>query len=147
MGEIKLVTSIVMITVFTIAILSFMFNFATDNTSAVSINDDPAFTTLNASIRSDMTQLTVSDINDTQATFMKSSVETGDTTLKSGATFKFGISTMKDMMLKIVNLVSEKIFGGSSTSFSIVIGGAFLFMVVFLFVRYGIKTWIGGNPD
>ena len=54
MGQIKLITTLVLIGLFSIAIIGYAVNFASDNSSPIDISDDPDFSSLNTNISSDL---------------------------------------------------------------------------------------------
>ncbi|MAG26665.1 hypothetical protein CMI47_14080 [Candidatus Pacearchaeota archaeon] len=144
MGEIKYVGSIVMIVLFSIAIISFALNFAIDNNADISLSDDSSFSNLDTSLRNNVSQFNV-DANSTGDTFRQSEAKSGDQVTESGGQFKVGIFTLIGMLPAIYSIVKIQIFGGSN-SFGIVLVALSSFLA-FVGFRYAYKSWFGRNPD
>lgn len=144
MGQISLTTSLVLIGLFTIAILSFALNFAIDNDAAVSIADDPEMSTLSTSVIGNASAFE-EDATSTYSSIIETEISTGGTTSRSGSqysiTFLNAFGAVKNIML----IGYVKIFG-SGSGFGIFLT-TFLGLITFMIGLYVVKTWIGGNPD
>ncbi len=56
MGQIQLTTSLILIGLFTVAIIGFTVNFALDNNSPVDISNDPELSSLNSQTKGNLSQ-------------------------------------------------------------------------------------------
>ena len=83
MGQIQFTTSLIMIGLFTIAIIGFATNFAIDNNSEVSVLDDPEFSTLNNSVSTNVGSFRGAS-ESTYQSIIESSIEQADTTPSGG---------------------------------------------------------------
>ena len=143
MGQINFITSLVLIGLFTIALLGFALNFASDTGAEVSLASDSEIMAMSSGIEANTSAFT-SSANQTYYDIVGSSVETGDTTT-SGGQFALtpinAIGTVRNIML----VGYHKIFGTDS-GFEIFIL-TFLAMLTFIIGLYIWKTWKGGMPD
>ena len=144
MGEIKFITGLVMIALFSVAIISYAFGFASDNNAPINLENESKFTTINQETKDDVTKFSVADANSSSITFFKSSLESGDEAMSSGAAFKLGISLISTVKT-ILSATKTYIFGGSNT-FGIFLS-AISGLLLFIGIRYIYKTWVGKNPD
>lgn len=144
MGEIKFFTSLVLIVVFTLAVVGYAVNFGADNNSAVQISDDPTMSSIAGNLKTDVSSLS-EDMDSASTGFFNTKIEAGDETTRTGGQFKLGVTNMVTTFKSILSVIKEKIFGGSEALgyFITVLGG----VVVFISIRYIWKTWKGGNPD
>lgn len=143
MGQIQYTTALVMIGLFTVAIIGFAVNFASDNSAPISISDDPELINLQTT-----TEGNISDFReDSQSTYqsiVESSIESGDTT-PSGGQFAITPISAVPVAKNIIKVGYIKIFG-SGSGFGIFLT-AFLSIIVFTIGMYIWKTWGGRNPD
>ena len=110
MGSIKFAANIIMISLFTIAIITFATNFGVDNNSAVRLDNDSSF----ESIRSDMSLEVANqkiDANSSSKSFSTSTILPGDDTHATGGQFKIGIGTSLKMINNALVIPFNKIFG------------------------------------
>ncbi|KKL61883.1 hypothetical protein LCGC14_2190840 [marine sediment metagenome] len=143
MGQAKLVLSIIFITLFTIAIVSYVTIWAGDNNAAISLGDSDSFTTLNTSLQGDVAVF-VTDVNDTSEGFTKSTTEAASDTLKSPSVFQ-NLRSSARTVGGILGLMRYEIFG-NNPAFMIVLSTISGFMI-FIMVLYIWKTFKGGDPD
>jgi hypothetical protein len=144
MGEIKFIAGFVMIILFSIAIVSYVVNFANDNEVAIDLSDDPEFSGLASQLEGNVTQFNV-DANSSSKSFYDSEITEGDETTRTGGQFKVGLATVFTTMSLIFNLIFAKIFGndiGFGVLFTAITG-----LLIFVGIRLIWKTWKGGNPD
>ncbi len=143
MGQIQYTTALIMIGLFTVAIIGFAVNFANDNSAPISISDDPELIALQTN-----TEGNISDFRDdsesTYQSIVESSIESGDTT-PSGGQFAITPVSAVPVAKNIIKVGYIKIFGTGS-GFGIFIT-AFLSIIVFTIGMYIWKTWGGRNPD
>jgi|SRR3990167_7902926 len=142
-GQMQFTISIVMIALFTIAILGFMIGFANDNNSAVSITDDPDINILNTNIRENITSFSSSS-QTTQNSIVNSTIATGETTT-SGTAFALTPGSLIGVVISIMTIGFHKIFGaGADFSIFLIVFGAVLIFMIGLYIW---KTWAGRTPD
>lgn len=144
MGEIKFVVGIVMFALFTIAILGYAINFGIDNDTALNINQDAQFNTLNTRIEGNLSNFRT-DADSGSISLMTSKIESGGDNMETGQAFKVGIVPSFNTVKSIMIIIKDKLFGGDSGFgiFLTALGSIF----VYIAGRYIWKTWKGGNPD
>lgn len=146
MGQKKLLTSIVMIIIFSMAIISYAIGFASDNSADVSIADDSDF----GSLASDLTTYSaniVEEGNDTDVGFFQRKTESEDELIKTGGSLKdVGRNSTTKSFFKIITSIQNSIFGGKGSEFGMVFN-LLLFLLSAITLMYIYKTIKGGNPD
>lgn len=143
MGQIQYTTALIMIGLFTVAIIGFAVNFASDNDAPISISDDPELITLQTNIESNLSSFR-SDSQSTYQSIVESSIESGDTT-PSGGQFAITPISAVPVARNIIKVGYIKIFGNES-GFGIFLT-SFLAIIVFTIGMYIWKTWGGRNPE
>lgn len=143
MGQISFTISLIMIALFTIAIIGFAVNFATDNDAAIRLQDDPELSSLDTATKTDLSTLRGKS-EDTYQSIVESSIETGGETTTSGGQFALTPLTILSVLENILTTGYTRIFGGEG-NFSIFLY-TFLGMITFIIGLYVWKTW-RGNPD
>lgn len=143
MGQIQFTVSLVMIALFTVAIIGFAVNFAIDNDAAINLADDPELSSLDTSTQSDLSTFRGGS-EDTYQSIVESSIEQGETT-PSGGQFAITPLTIVGTITNILLVGYIKIFG-TGGGFGIFIT-TFLAMIGFIFGLYLWKTWAGRIPD
>jgi|SRR3990167_218873 len=136
--------ALVIIGLFTVAIIGFAINFASDNDSAIDISDDSQISGLYTTTRGNLSNFREKS-EDTYTTIINSTIEAGDETSTSGAQFKITPATAIAVVVNILNVGYIKIFGTSS-GFGIFIT-SFLALITFIFAFLLIKAWLGRSPD
>jgi uncharacterized protein YpmS len=144
MGEIKFVTSIVLFSLFTLAIVTYAIGFASDNNAPVDLADEDGFNRYSTEITSNQSQF-VNNVNTSSDSFMKSSIEYGNDVMNSGNSFKIILFTMPMMINSALNLAKTYLFGGSA-AFGAVLT-VISTMLLYIGIRYIYKTWAGKDPD
>jgi len=143
-GQIQWTVALVSIGLFTIAILAFAMNFATDNNAAVNLNNDPEISTLFSS-----TTNNVSSFNEnsetTTTSIIKSSISSGGQTTQSAGAFSITPTNFISISNNIMKVGYVKIFGNSG-GFGIFIT-TFLGLIIFITGLLIWKTWAGRNPN
>jgi hypothetical protein len=143
MSQIQWTISLVMIGLFTIAIIGFAINFAADNDSPVSLSDDPDISNLYDDSGENVVGFDTSS-EDTYTSILNSSItESGSTT--GGGQFALTATNTVGVVKNILKVGYTKIFGTSS-GFGIFIT-TFLGLIVFITVLLIWKTWAGRMPD
>ena len=141
-STITLITSLVMITLFTIAIIGFCVGFANDNDASISIADDPEMSSLNTDTQDDISTFK-DESTDTYESILGTTVEPGSDVVRSSSSFAITWSNIFGVTENIIYVGFGKLFG-SGGGFGIFIG-AFFGIIGFMYALYLIKTW-RGNP-
>lgn len=143
MGQIGFTISLVMIALFSIAIMGFAINFASDNNAVIDISDDAQLTNLDTNQRANLSTFRGGS-EDTYQSIVESSIEQGETT-PSGGQFAITPLTIVGTVSNILRVGYVRIFGTGS-GFGIFIT-TLLAMIGFIFGLYLWKTWAGRNPE
>ena len=144
MGEIKYITSLVMVVLFAIAIMTFAINFGTDNDAKILLTNDTQLTTVNTDLSGDVKTFQ-DNVQTSSDGFAESTASPGDDVSTSGEQFKVSGFTIIGMTTSILTTGYEKIFGQDS-GFGLFLT-ATLGLLSFIFLRYAYKSWWGKNPD
>ena len=144
MSQIQWTISLVLIGLFTIAIIGFAVNFAADNDAAFSLADDPELSALSKYIRDNTSEFNVQSAN-TYTSILNSSITGAGSTTQTGGQFTLTATNSVGVVENILRVGFTKIFGGSS-GFGIFIT-TFLGLIVFITVLLIWKTWAGKIPD
>lgn len=146
MGQIKFVVSMVMIALFTFAIVGFAINFAVDNNSAVDISDDSSFTNLQTQTASDISEDFRDESNKSYQSILDNNVGEGSQTTAKGTQFSITLGNFLGVFYNILKIPYDKIFGGKDGGFGVFFT-AFIVLIGFIAFLYVWKTWVGRNPD
>jgi len=141
MGQVKLIGSLLMVALFSIALITFAVQFAGDNETSFTIDDE--LSDRNDQIQSNL-EIYDENINASSQQFSESETTTGDS-FGSGAVFKGGNIKLMASVIPIIWAGFGQIFGFGS-GFSIFFTALVSFLT-FLFIMYTYKAWIGRNPD
>jgi len=144
MGQIKFLTSIILIALFTISLITFAINFAIDNDTDISLADDDDFVNIQSNLEANITTF-YSDMNTSSDAMHKSTINTQTESTEGGTSFKVGPLTALNMARKSIIAGYTKIFG-SGSGFSIFLT-ALISILGLISAMYIWKTWAGRNPD
>ena len=144
MSQLQWTISLVLIGLFTIAIIGFAVNFAADNDAAFSLADDPELSALSKYTRDNTSEFNVQSAN-TYTSILNSSITGAGSTTQTGGQFTLTATNSVGVVENILRVGFTKIFGGSS-GFGIFIT-TFLGLIVFITVLLIWKTWAGKIPD
>lgn len=144
MGQIQFTISLIMIGLFSIAIIGFALEFAEDNNAAIDLNDDSQFSQLYKNQTGNLEAFS----NDTQTTYssiVNSSIsESGQTTARGG---QFAITPVNAILsVKDILRVGYTSIFGSGKGFGLFLT-TFLGMITFIMGLLIWKTWAGRLPD
>ena len=143
MGQAKIILSLVFIGLFTIAVIGFAINFANDNSSAISVSDDPELSNLYS-----RTEGNVSGFNDaaedTYSSILKTTIAPGSSEPQSAAPFSITPFSAINVVTNVLYVAYYKIFG-TGTGFGIFVT-TFIGILVFLVGLFIYKT-LRGMPD
>ena len=144
MGQIQLTISVILISLFTIAIIGFAVNFGNDNSAPVNLANDPELSSLYTRTEGNMSEFAKKS-EDSYDSIIESSIDPGGQTTASGGAFALTPWTLLAAITNIFKVGYIKIFGTGSgfgifftTFFGVLVG------VMALFVW---KTWAGRSPD
>jgi len=141
-SQISLTISMVMIALFTVAIIGFSIGFANDTRANISIINDPELTALNTNTNANLSTFKT-DSEGTYQSILESTIEPGSDVTQSSGPFAITPLNILGVMKNIIWLPYKKIFGegeGFGIFFTVFI--AFLVFIIGLLVW---KTW-KGNP-
>jgi len=141
-SQITLTTSLILIALFSIAIMGFAIGFANDNDAVMSISDDEDINSLYEDTRTDVST-TKSDSEGTYASIIDTTVEPGSDVAQSAGPFAVSVSNIVGVGKNIIFVPYKKIFG-SGEGFGIFFT-TFGAVILFLFGLYLYKT-LRGNP-
>lgn len=143
MGQVKLITSIVMSALFVLAIVVFSIQFGADNNSGILLGDDPEYSEIQTDIVGDIRQFN-SDANTSSNTILSTTQEAGDQSASSGGQFKVTATTAVALVTTFLTVSFSKIFG-NDTGFGIFLT-AIVSILLWVIGLYIWKSW-KGNPD
>ena len=143
MGQIKFIISLIMISLFTIAMITFGINMANDNDSFYSIDDDPELNALYSGVKTNTSAfITASDSS--YSSILNSTISPDSGTAQSTAPFALTPLSVLGVMKGILLVAYTKIFG-SGNGFRIFLT-TFIGVLIFMMGLYLYKT-LRGQPD
>jgi len=142
-GQIQLVISMVLIGLFSIAIIGFAIQFAVDNNAAIDISDDAEISNLFDNSKSNISGFGNSS-EDTYSSILNTTVEPGSQTVPSTAPFAITPFNALGIVKSILFVTYGKIFG-TGAGFGIFLT-AFVGVIVFMLGLLIYKT-LRGNPN
>ena len=148
MGSIKFITSMTMITLFTIAVIVFATQFGVENQADVLLSEESSYDTIKTEMVGNTSSM-ASSINGSSDTFFTTTQEQGDQSSSSGGQFKGGIKESLAMATSAIGAGFSSIFGNDDSSSG---NGFYVFftaltsVLLFMLIAYGWKYW-RGNPD
>lgn len=143
MGQIQITISLVMIGLFTVAIMGFAINFAIDNNAAVSVLDDPEFSGLYTKTNSNLSGFR-EDSEDTYQSIIDTNIQADTNVAQNVGSFAITPTNVIGIVKNILEVSYIKIFG-SNSGFSIFLT-TLIGMIVFLIGIFLYKT-LRGFPD
>lgn len=144
MGAIKFVTSLIMLGLFSFAIIMFSIGFGDNNETDVSLRNDSDFIGIRDEFSGNLTTFRT-DANTSTSAFMMSSAAPGDEVSIGGQQFKSGIFSSLSIAQSVMRGGFKKIFG-EDENFGIVLTGL-TSLLFFIAAMYFYKAWFGRNPD
>ena len=143
MGQLKFIASLIFISLFAVAIVSYSIGFGNDNYASVSLSNDSDFVSFSATTDTTVGTTFKDDVNSSSVLFNELKIEEGGDTARSGDSFGGGVGTLLKTMTSLFGLAKTNIFVGS---FGIVFTALSSYLV-YVGLVYWWKTWKGGNPD
>ena len=141
-STITLTTGLVMIALFTVAIIGFSLGFADDNDAAISIADDPEISSLNTNTQDNLSTFK-DEAADTYQSIIETTVEPGSYVVQSSSSFVITTSNVFGVAKNMIYIGYGKIFG-FGRDFGVFIS-VFFGLILFMIALFVIKTW-RGNP-
>jgi len=144
MGQIKFMTSLILISLFVIAVITFSINFAIDNETRISLADDSEFSSIQSDLEANVTTF-YNDANTSVEAIGKTTISSQTEATEGGTAFKVGPWTALSMAKSSITAGFTKIFGADS-GFGVFLT-SFLAMLGIIMGFYIYKTFAGRNPD
>jgi len=110
---IALTASLIMIALFSIAIIAFSISFANDNSAVISIVDDPELSELSTDTSSGISTFK-DEAEGTYSSILETTVEPGSDVIQSAGPFAITVGNIVGITKNIVYLPYKKIFGSGS---------------------------------
>lgn len=147
MGQIQFMGAILLVVLFSIAVVGYATNFANDNDVYVTLNNDSFVTGQQSDLESGISTFKT-QANSSVLSLTKGTIASGDETTETGSQFKGSVSGIFDSMKAALNTAYARIFGQEQGNSGL---GIFLVALIsFLTVLMGLyiwKTWAGKTPD
>ena len=143
-GPIQWVTSLILITLFGIAIIGFGVKMATDSDSTINIGNDPNITLLTTQMEG-TADVFVSDSESTEQSILNSTIAPGSTTTTGVGQYVVPNANIIRGMSNIATMGKMKLFG-DSPEFGIFFT-TFMGIILVITILYSVKWWRTGLPD
>jgi len=141
-SQITLTMSLIMIALFSIAIIGFSVGFANDNNAAISVVDDDEINSFYSDTRTSAENIK-DNSEGTYESIIDTTVEPGSDVAQSAGPFAVSVSNIVGVGKNVILVPYKKIFGsGSGFGIFFTVFGA---VILFLFGLYLYKT-LRGNP-
>ena len=146
MGTVKFTASLLLTSLFAIAIMGYAVNFGADNNVATDTSDNVLVSGESSKIQ-DSVLVFKDDINSSYESFSFSTIESSDETTRTGGQFKGTVRGISDTAIHTLNVTYKTILGGDKGANSpAIFFTALSTFLILLFFLYLWKTW-KGNPD
>jgi len=145
MGQIGFISSLVMISLFSIAIIGFAFNFAIENESSIDLADNENVSSLFNTMRDNMTDTLASSSNSTTASILKTKIEPGSSTGTSIGPFTITPLNVLPVVYSILRIGYSELFGTDS-GFNVFMT-ALISLLGTIMILYAWHVLLGGKPD
>ena len=142
-GQIQLTVALVLIGLFTIAIISFASNFATDNNAAIDVNDDQEISSLKTNAQGNISAFNTQS-GDQYQSIIETTIAPGSDYAQSVGSFAVTPASSLETSKNIIKVGYSKIFG-SGNGFGVFLT-ALISVLVFIIGLYLYKT-LRGLPD
>ena len=144
MGQIKFITSLMLISLFAIAIVSYAIDFGDDNDAVIKLGDNPEFTSLNSKIINDQDAYLITT-NQSGTSIFQSQIERAGVTTTTGQVFQ-QIGTIINTFKSVIGTINNNLLGGKGGGFGVIFTG-FVTLISIIGILVAWKTWVGRNPD
>ena len=143
MGQIKFVTSMILIALFSITVIGFATTFGNENDTSINIADDSEFGDLKTNQESQIDTFFLNSNTSVEAMYQSKIASQSDAN-EGGTTFKVGSLTAIPIVRNTMQSAFKKLFG-SDSGFGFIFTAAFALLGL-ISALYIYKTW-RGNPD
>lgn len=148
-SQITMTISLLMIVLFSIAIIGFSIGFANNNDAAVSILNDPELSAFNTNTKVNLSTFK-GESEDTYKSIIDTTIEPGSDVAQSTGPFVITVTNLVGITKNIIMLPYKKIFGGSGrkSGSENVFGIFFTTFIAFLVFVMGLLIYktLRGNP-
>ena len=144
MGQIKFTISLVLIALFSFALVSFAINFAVDNDANVSIDDESRYDSMRNNLESDV-EVFYTESNLSVEAIGKTTISSQTEATEGGTAFKVGPWTAVLMSKRALESAYRNIFGTDS-GFNVFLT-TFIALISTFMGFYIYKTLAGRNSD
>ena len=138
-----LTISLIMIMLFSIAIIGFSIGFANDNSAYISISDDEDISGFYFNSKENVSTFNT-ESESTYSTIINTSIEPGSDVLKTPGSFSITWGNVFSSIKNTIKIPYKAILGGDGGGFGVFLY-TFLGILGFLAALFIIKTW-RGNP-
>jgi len=142
MGLAKITMALMMVALFSIALVTFAINYGIDNNAQINLGQDDEFVASQSELRSNV-EVFYSDVNISNDAFQSSTISSQTEASEGGTQFKVTPTNSLSMFKNALKTSFTKIFG-SDSGFGILLT-ALISIVGFLVGLYAWRAW-KGNP-
>lgn len=135
--------ALVMIALFSIALITFAVNFGIDNDANINIGDDSGFSDVNTSLRSNLDEFHTGT-GTSSTSFSESTISSQTEASEGGTQFKVTPWTSLAMATNSITTSWNRIFGQGS-GFAIILT-SLITVLTFIIGMYAYKGWVGRSP-
>jgi len=141
MGQLKLLAGLMFIALFSIAIVGYVINFAVDNDSAVSLENEDGFNTFTTEIKTEVINLK-NTVNSSSSAISEADISDASGTIGRPAIFET-MGTFPKIISSIARLVKKYIGENPIVTY------AFTLLSIFIAISVVLYFWktFKGNPD
>jgi len=144
MGFIKYTTALMLVALFSIALVTFAINFASDNSASIDLSDDDDLSGMKDNIKSEVETFHANTETAGQA-YAESTISSQTEASEGGTQFKVTPWNSLSMAREAVSSGWKKIFG-EGAGFAVIFTGL-VAILGFMMIMYAYKAWVGRNPD
>lgn len=141
-GTAQITVALVLIALFSVAIIGFAIGFANDNNAAIDISDDPDVVGISNNAQGNLSDFRAGS-EDTYSSIVNSSISQGSFTTGTGGQFAITPAAALGTLYNILNVAYTKMFGSPFAIFFTTFGA----LIVILIGLWLWKTWRSGLPD
>lgn len=143
MGQIKFIGSLLLVSVFAVAVTMFAINFANDNETAFNLGNEEGYNETSNSIQTNLSDYRTKVINSSKSAY-EVTITTGDTST-SGTPLRMGAGEALGSV-KIATRQGWRVIFGDDSQFGFILTALISFLTFMAIVLWW-KTWAGRNPE
>lgn len=141
MGQLKLLYSLMLITIFSMGIVGYAIHYADDNNAAVKLNNESGFESFVADTQSEVINLK-NNVNDSSKAISESDISDASGTIGRPAIFEV-IGSFKNILVSISNLTKKYIGANPIINYSLTLISIFIAISIALYFWKTFK----GDPE